>query len=141
MVHTHGTHVNKPMSKRVAQGASTRAALIELGRMMFGERGFAETSVEEIVAKAGVTKGAFYHHFSGKEDLFKEVYEQVEREVTDIVAPSFMADDPWDALVTGFLATLDAHLEPSVQRISLFDARAVLGWKVAREIEARYGEV
>src|SRR5262245_13147404 len=116
MVHTHGTHVKKSVSKKVAQGASTRAALIELGRTMFGEKGFAETSVEEIVAAAGVTKGAFYHHFSGKEDLFREVYEQVEREVTDQVAPSFTADDAWDSLVGGCLATLDAHLEPSVQR-------------------------
>src|SRR3954452_16332381 len=137
MVHTHGTHVNK----KVAQGASTRATLIQVGREMFGERGFADTSVEEIVAAAGVTKGAFYHHFSGKDDLFREVYEDVEREVTEKVSPSFTTDNAWESLVGGCLATLDAHLEPSVQRISLLDGRSVLGWAVARDIESRYGAV
>src|SRR3954462_235783 len=122
MVHTHGTHVNK----KVAQGVSTRAALVDIGRDLFGRNGFAETSVDEIVAKTGVTKGAFYHHFSGKEDLFREVYEQVERKATDMVAPSFTIRDPWGALVGGCLATIDAHTEPSVQRISLLDGRAVL---------------
>ena len=137
MVHTHGMHVNK----KVAQGAETRAALLEIGRQLFGGAGFAETSIDEIVAAAGVTKGAFYHHFSSKDDLFREVFELVERQVTEAVAPTFLEPDPWDALVGGCLATLDAHLDPAVQRISLLDGRAVLGWEVARQIEARYGAV
>ncbi len=128
-------------NKRVAQGLETRAALVEIGGELFGKDGFADTSIEEIVAKAGVTKGAFYHHFSGKEDLFREVYEQVERKATDMVAPSFTIRDPWGALVGGCLATIDAHTEPSVQRISLLDGRAVLGWETAREIQSRYGAV
>jgi AcrR family transcriptional regulator len=137
MIHTHGTHVNK----KVAKGAETRATLVETGRDLFGRAGYAETSIEEIAAAAGVTKGAFYHHFSGKDDLFREVYEQVQREVTEAVAPSFLETDAWDALVRGCLATLDAHLDPTVQRISLLDGRAVLGWDAAREIESRYGAV
>jgi AcrR family transcriptional regulator len=137
MVHTHGTHVNK----KVAQGASTRATLIETGRALFGARGFADTSIEDIVAAAGVTKGAFYHHFSGKEDLFREVFEQTEREISERVAPTFVEPEPWDALVEGCLATLDAHLDPAARRITRLDARAVLGWEVARGIESRYGAV
>ncbi len=137
MVHTHGTHVNK----KVAQGATTRAALIETGRALFGAQGFADTPIDEIVAAAGVTKGAFYHHFSGKEDLFREVFEQTEREITDRVAPTFVEPEPRDALVQGCLATLDAHLDPAAQRITRLDGRAVLGWEAAREIESRYGAV
>src|SRR4051812_43617008 len=98
MVHTHGTHVKRSpartpgrqSNRRVAQGVETRAALIEIGRGLFGRQGFAETAIEEITTAAGVTKGAFYHHFSGKEDLFREVYEQVERQVTEAIAPSFL---------------------------------------------------
>lgn len=137
MIHTDSTNVNK----KVAQGASTRASLLAAGRTRFGAAGFGETSIEDIAAAAGVTKGALYHHFAGKDALFKAVYEQVKREITDQVAPSFLEPAPWDAVVAGCQATLDAHLDPAVRRIVLFDGRAVLGWEIAREIESRYGAI
>lgn len=137
MIHTDSTNVNK----KVAQGASTRASLLAAGRTLFGASGFGETSIEDIAAAAGVTKGALYHHFAGKDALFKAVYEQVKREITDQVAPSFLEPAPWDAVVAGCQATLDAHLDPAVRRIVLFDGRAVLGWEIAREIESRYGAI
>ena len=130
-------HVNR----KAAQGAETRAALLEIGRDLFGRAGFADTSIDEIVAAAGMTKGAFYHHFSNKEDLFREVFEQTERAITERVAPTFVEPEPWDALVQGCLATLDAHLDPAASRITRLDARSVLGWEAARDIEARYGAV
>jgi Transcriptional regulator len=137
MIHTDSTNVNK----KVAQGASTRASLIAAGRSLFGASGFGDTSIEDIAAAAGVTKGALYHHFAGKDALFKAVYEQVKREITEQVAPSFLEPAPWDAVVAGCQATLDAHLDPEVRRIVLFDGRAVLGWEIAREIESRYGAI
>jgi len=137
MMHTVGTNVNK----KIAQGESTRASLVVAGRRLFGASGFADTSMEDIASAAGVTKGALYHHFSGKDALFRAVYEQVKREITDQVAPSFLLPDPWDALIAGCQATLDANLDPEVQRIALFDGRAVLGWEVAREIDSRYGAI
>lgn len=137
MIHTDSTNVNK----KLAQGASTRASLIAAGRSLFGASGFGDTSIEDIAAAAGVTKGALYHHFAGKDALFKAVYEQVKREITDQVAPSFLEPAPWDAVVAGCQATLDAHLDPEVRRIVLFDGRAVLGWEIAREIESRYGAI
>ena len=97
--------------------------------------------MEDIAASAGVTKGALYHHFAGKDALFKAVYEQVKREITEQVAPSFLEPAPWDAVMAGCQATLDAHLDPEVRRIVLFDGRAVLGWEIAREIESRYGAI
>src|SRR5690242_4108206 len=134
MLHTDGTNV-KPRGK-AAQGASTRASLIAAGRTLFGSQGFADTSLDDITAAAGVTKGALYHHFAGKEALFEAVFEQVNREISEQVAPSFMEPDPWDALVAGCEATLDAHMEPDVRRIVLFDGRSVLPWDAAREIDA-----
>ncbi len=137
MMHTESTNVNR----KVAQGAWTRASLIAAGRKLFGAAGFADTSMEDIAAAAGVTKGALYHHFAGKDALFRAVYEQVKREINLQVAPSFSEPAPWDAVIAGCHATLDAHLDPEVRRIVLYDGRAVLGWEVAREIESRYGAI
>ncbi len=126
---------------RAAQGASTRAALVGAARRLFAERGFASTSLDEIVAGANVTKGALYHHFQGKEDLFAAVYEEVQREVSDQVVAEFLRPDPWEALVQGCELWIDANLDPVVQRIVMRDARAVLGWDTVRDVEARYGAV
>jgi AcrR family transcriptional regulator len=137
-MHTPGMEVK---DKRNAQGLQTRAALVAAARDVFGEEGFAATSTEEIVARAGVTKGALYHHFTGKEDLFKAVFEQVQREVSDQVAAVFLERDAWDALVAGCVLWIDAHQDPAVRRIVLRDARAVLGWEVVRELDTRFGAV
>jgi AcrR family transcriptional regulator len=127
--------------KRVAQGGATRAALLEAARELFGSQGYAATSTEEIVAKAGVTKGALYHHFSDKESLFRAVFEQVQREVSDQAVVEFLQPDSWEALVAGCRLWLDAHLDPSVRQIVLSDARGVLGWASARAIETRFSAV
>jgi AcrR family transcriptional regulator len=130
-----------PGATRATRGASTRAALIDAARRLFAERGFASTSLDEIVADATVTKGALYHHFQGKEDLFAAVYEDVQREVSDQVVAEFLRPDPWEALVQGCELWIDANLDPVVQRIVMRDARAVLGWDTVRDVEARYGAV
>jgi len=127
--------------KRVAQGDATRAALVIAARQLFGEKGFADTSTDEIVTRAGVTKGALYHHFDGKEDLFKAVFEQVQREVSDKAVAEFLGPDSWEALLKGCSLWVDAHLDPSVRRIVLQDARAVLAWDDVRAIENRFGAV
>jgi AcrR family transcriptional regulator len=126
---------------RAIQGAVTRAALLSAARELFGTKGFAETSLDEVVADAHVTKGALYHHFRGKEDLFGAIYEQVQLEVSDKVVAEFLRTDPWEALQVGCELWIDAHLDPAVQRIAMRDARAVLGWETVREVEARYGAV
>ncbi len=130
-----------PEKTRAAQGATTRAALVASARRLFGTRGFASTSLDEIVAEAKVTKGALYHHFQGKEDLFAAVYEEVQREVSDQVVAKFLEPDPWEALVQGCELWIDANLDPGVQRIVMRDARAVLGWETVRDVEARFGAV
>jgi AcrR family transcriptional regulator len=127
--------------RRAAQGAATRAALLQAARELFGSVGFADTSLDDVVARAHVTKGALYHHFGSKEGLFAAVYEQVQREVSDRVVEEFLLPDPWEALLVGCDLWIDAHVDPSVQRIVLRDARAVLGWEVVRDVENRYGVV
>ena len=137
-MHTKSTDVK---NKKTRQGEATRRALIDVARKLFGEKGYVATSLDEIVAAANVTKGAFYHHYNGKQDLFAAVYEQVKLEVSDRFAAAFIEPDPWKDLCTGCQAMLDAHLDPTVQRIVLHDAQAVLDADTIRRVDARYGAV
>jgi AcrR family transcriptional regulator len=119
---------------------ATRAELIAVGRRLFAERGYAGVATEELVRAAGVTRGALYHHFAGKEELFEAVYEDVERELVErIAAQAADAGDPVAALHAGARAFLEACESPAVQRIALLDAPSVLGWERWREIGLRYG--
>jgi AcrR family transcriptional regulator len=137
-MHTSSTEVK---SKRVAQGQATRQALVDAAAELFGQTGYAATSIDEIVAAAGVTKGAMYHHFPDKEALFKAVFERVQQQVSDTVAAEFLQLEPWEALESGCQLWIDAHLDPAVRQIALTDARAVLGWDAAREVETRFSAV
>jgi AcrR family transcriptional regulator len=120
--------------------AQTRAALIAAGRTLFTEHGFAGAGREEIVDRAGLTRGALYHHFASKEDLFAAVYEEVERDLcAEVVAAAVAGVDPVDGLRLGALAFLDAAAKPEVRRIVLLDGPAVLTPEVQHEIAQRYG--
>ncbi|MGH9026141.1 MAG: TetR/AcrR family transcriptional regulator [Acidimicrobiia bacterium] len=120
--------------------AETRAALIAAGRALFAERGFAAAGREDIVERAGLTRGALYHHFSSKEDLFEAVYEEVEGELCEAIAVAAMAAaDPVEQLRLGALSFLDAAATPEVRRIVLLDAPAVLPVEVRRALAERYG--
>jgi AcrR family transcriptional regulator len=125
------------MAERVED---TREALIAAARSLFAERGFADVATEEIVRAARLTRGALYHHFDSKEDLFRAVYERVEQELVEhIAADATSAADPLDALRAGAHAFLDACEDRAVQRIALIDAPSVLGWEQWREIGLKYG--
>jgi AcrR family transcriptional regulator len=137
-MHTLSTNVK---SKKVQQGEATRQALLEAARTLFGEQGYAATSLDEVVQAAKVTKGALYHHFEGKQELFGAVYEQVKREASERAATAFLEPDPWLDLCAGCYAMLDAHLDPSIQRIVLYDAQAVLDADTIRHVNTRYGAV
>jgi AcrR family transcriptional regulator len=127
-------------SRKAEQSEATRAALVAAARRLFAARGFAAVGTEEIVRAAGVTRGALYHHFDGKEDLFRAAYEDVERELVERVATdAATARDPLQALQAGAQAFLDACEDPAVQRIALIDAPSVLGWEQWREIDLKYG--
>jgi AcrR family transcriptional regulator len=127
-------------TRRAARSEETREALIAAARPLFAERGFASVGTEEIVREARMTRGALYHHFDSKEDLFRAVYEDVERELVErIAADASSTGDPLEVLHAGARAFLDACEDPAVQRIALIDAPSVLGWEQWREIGLRYG--
>src|SRR2546421_10255411 len=112
------------------RSAATREALIAAARELFAERGYAAVGTEEIVRAAGVTRGALYHHFAGKRELFEAVHEDDERQLVERIAASAISTsaDPLQALHAGAQAFLDACEDPAVQRIALVDAPSVLGW-------------
>ena len=121
--------------------AQTRAALISAARRLFGAEGFAEVGAERITREAGMTRGALYHQFAGKTDLFAAVLDQVEAEIAQRVAGAVAGLDPADTtgmLLAGADAWLDASSEPDLQRIVLLDGPSVLGWDRWREICLRH---
>jgi len=140
MTESEDDHRGAARSRIAERVEETREALISAARELFGQRGFAAVGTEEIVRSARLTRGALYHHFEGKEDLFRAVYEAVERDLVDqIAATALKAKDPVEALRAGSRAFLDACEDPAVRRIALIDAPSVLGWEQWREIGMRYG--
>lgn len=145
-MHTVGMSVNRFMStttsERHERADATRQGLLVAARQLFGERGYAGTSIEEVVRAAGVTKGALYHHFRDKDDLFRWVVEDVKSDVTAVVGQAFLhaaeGPDPLETVVIGCHAFIDAFSDPAVQRIAISDARAVLDATTRRSLDARY---
>ncbi len=128
-------------NKHAARSEATRATLVAAARPLFAAQGFAGVGTEEIVRAAGVTRGALYHHFRDKEDLFAAVFEQVEGELMQRIGEvaGEHAADPRAELRVGAETWLDACAEPEVHRIVLLDAPAVLGRERWREIALRNG--
>ena len=119
----------------------TRESLVEAARHLFGERGFAGTSLDDIVAAAGVTKGALYHHFVDKEQLFRAVAETVKREVNSRLSDLFLGRDSFGTLAAGCSVILDAYLDPAIRQIVWTDARAVLSPAAYGEVQSRSEQV
>src|SRR5215510_2463050 len=128
-------------TKHDLRSEATRRQLVSAARALFGARGYADVGTEEIVRAAGVTRGALYHQFRDKADLFAAVAEEVEAEIAERIAAGAAgaADDPMGALRAGVRLFLDACAEPEVERIILLDAPAVLGWEAWRDLASRYG--
>jgi AcrR family transcriptional regulator len=132
-------NVKRTQSER---SEATREALIGAARALFAERGYAGVGTEEIVRAAGVTRGALYHHFAGKRELFEAVYERVEVELAQRIAAGALdagAESPVAAMRAGAEMFLQACTEPEAQRIALLDGPSVLGWDRWREIAAEHG--
>jgi len=123
--------------ERRARGDRTRRDLVDAGRALFVEKGYFETSISDLVARSGVgTRGAFYHHFKDKAELFCAVFEEVERDLTlrSLASPPQGAD-AWEKLSVGMRGFLESAVEPEVQRIMLIDGPVVLGWRTLRSIQ------
>lgn len=133
--------MQKEMSRRSNRDRTeaTRAALMAAARTLFIEKSYAETATPEIAAAAGVTRGALYHHFADKKDLFRAV---VEREAAEVAAEIERATpdmrDARQALLDGGRAFLAAMAAPGRTRLLLLDGPAVLGRAAMDGIDARH---
>jgi AcrR family transcriptional regulator len=136
-----GNWMDDSRRTQAERSAETRESLIAAARALFAEHGFADVALETIVRAAGVTRGALYHHFADKTDLFAVVFEQVEGEVATRMGEALTAanqTDPVEVMRLGAGFWLDACADVEIQRIVLVDAPAVLGWTRWTEIGNRY---
>src|SRR3954471_2431850 len=125
-------------TRRQQYSASTKRALVEIAEGLFTEHGYANTSLDAIVAGARVTKGALYHHFSGKQALFEAVFERVEADASRTVNKSLKGrKDPWEKARAGLRAFLGVVQEPRYRRIVIQEGPSVLGYERYREQEER----
>jgi AcrR family transcriptional regulator len=119
--------------------ATTTRALLDAARSLFAEKGYHGTAAEEIVRRAGLTRGALYHHFEDKKDLFRVVVDEMEGEIDEeIEAAERRAQSSLpEAVMAGYRAFVDAVLDPEMRRTFFLEGPAVLGWEW-REIDARH---
>jgi AcrR family transcriptional regulator len=132
--------MKKERGARAKKAEETRLALIAAARKLFTERGYHAVGIRDFATEAGVTRGALYHHFGDKESIFLAVFDAVER---DLMAAGAQAAptglDAWAAFRQSLQLYLDAATQPEVQRITLIDGPAVLGWARWQALEAEYG--
>ena len=129
------------MPTQAERTEATRGRLISTARRLFAEKGFAATSTEEILGEAAVSRGALYHHFASKTDLFRAAFEAVEDDLTAQILAAAAGSgetDPLRILGLGFDAFLDQCVNPEVQRIVMLDGPTVLGWDTWHELDERY---
>lgn len=133
----------RPVATRVARRSqaerteATTTALVDAARELFARDGYDATSLDAVAARAGVTKGAVYHHFDGKRQLFEAVFSrEIEGMITPLMAAYTRKKDPWEAFKAATRAFLEECLDPGVQRIVLLDANAAIGWEGMRRLEA-----
>jgi len=127
------------MATQAERRAATRAAILNAGRLLFGERGFAATTMDDIAEQARVAKGAVYHHFATKEAVFEAVFDQIARNlVQDIDRAVRHEKDVLAAMVAGTQHYFAACAKGPTGQIILRDGPAVLGWERWREIDAQH---
>jgi len=112
--------------------------LLDCAAAAFEDQGYAAASLEDIAGAARLTKGAVYHHFRSKQDLFRAVFDEEWAELaTSLLTAAGQITDPWQRLLSGIRMFLDACLDPRFRRIALEEAPAALGWHTWRQIESQ----
>jgi AcrR family transcriptional regulator len=129
----------KPKTKpslKIQGGQKTSAGLVAIARKIFSSRGYSDTAMEEIVRKAGVTRGALYHHFDGKKALFLAAFEDAQSDIANRIIQGGMGKrSAWEKLISCTYAFFEACRDSELQRIVLVDAPAILGWDVWRRVD------
>lgn len=114
--------------KRADMIVETRGKLIKAAREAFAEKGYADSSMDELTAEAGLTRGALYHHFGGKKGLLEAVIAQIDGEMIERLSVIINeANSTWEGFIDESIAYIEMALEPEFQRIVLLDGPAVLG--------------
>ncbi len=127
------------MRRSKAATAETIRKLVEIARTHFTDYGYADAALESIVHEANLTRGAVYHHFRSKKDLFRIVLEDVQREVAErLEQEASTSEDVWEQLYLGCRAFIMAAVEERNRRIMLIDGPAILVWEVWREMDKNH---
>ena len=132
------------VSRRQQYSASTKRALVDVAAKLFTKQGYAATSLDQVVAGARVTKGALYHHFSGKQAVYEAVFEKIETDASERIRKALKGSkDPWEKALIGLRAFLEIVQDPAYQRVVIQEGPAILGYERFREQEERssYGLV
>jgi AcrR family transcriptional regulator len=128
------------VNKGIDKGISTRQHILAEATRLFTELGYEATSIDAILKACAISRGALYHHFSSKDQIFEAVFEAVEQEIAAAtVAASRNAGSPAASLRAGCKVFLQMARIDRVRQIALIDAPSVLGWRKWREIEERHG--
>jgi AcrR family transcriptional regulator len=128
------------MNRSIEKGLTTRQRILAVATRLFTEAGYEATSVETILTACAVSRGALYHHFGSKHELFQAVFEAIEAEIANAtVDASRGITDPAESLRAGCKAFLELARVDRIRQIALVDAPSVLGWQKWRKIEERHG--
>ncbi|MBC7170980.1 MAG: TetR/AcrR family transcriptional regulator, partial [Polyangiaceae bacterium] len=127
--------------RRDANAEATRASILAAAREAFAQKGYAATSLEDIVGPSGFTKGALYHHFGSKQAVLEAVYTEMESELVDSVQAAALeaGDDPWERTLAALDAFFESSAEPAYVRVVLRDSPSVLGSRESRAIDHALG--
>ncbi|MGH3448827.1 MAG: TetR/AcrR family transcriptional regulator [Nocardioidaceae bacterium] len=126
-------------ARRGKHPSSTRTALVTCATEIFADHGYAGTSLDEVVAAAQVTKGALYHHYSGKQALFEAVFEDLQEQAVSQIRSEIKRErDPWDRAAVGVRAFMNVCAEPHFRRIVMQEAPVALGYERFREADERH---
>jgi AcrR family transcriptional regulator len=127
------------VDRRIEKGEATQRRLLAVATKLFAKHGYERTSVEQVLARAKVSRGSLYHHFASKEALFEAVLEEMEAGVAEATTRAARGiEDPLEALRAGCAAWLKLARDPAVRRIVLIDAPSAVGWQKWREIDERH---
>lgn len=123
---------------RIQQGTETQKTLRRAARKLFTKKGYSGANTEELVGSARLTKGALYHHFANKKELYHAVVEDVERELVETLEAAGAGKKPWERLQAMCRAYLEACRDPALARMLVLEAPVVLGWKTWCILEQKY---
>ena len=123
---------------RLLQGSETQKTLRREARKIFAKKGYTAANTNELVQRARVTKGALYHHFANKRELYRSVVEDMEQELVERIEAAGAGRAPWERLLAMCRAYLDACRDPALARMLVLEAPVVLGWKTWCDLEQKY---